>query len=267
MVYLYRHNVHSPSIMKVSRKLTGFKAGFTLIELMVVVAILAALGSIAYPAIMDRMNDGDRQVASSNLKQIHTMLQQFQQDRGSFPCDATAEELQEVSPDINFGELTGDISNPYFRQLLMTQQEPSEKNFYAKLSGGGKMTKEGDGKYANGKALERGENGMGYVMLKSKDDESKKNSVSKTTAPLAICALYPSRTPYQGDAITFDRKSFRAHAFVLFVDGSVKDQEKNLQEDDDDEEKATFKQGVDIFPETKKGRATAGDYIVLTPEL
>ena len=94
MVYLYRHNVHSPSIMKITRKITGFKAGFTLIELMVVVAILAALGSIAYPAIMDRMNDGDRQVASSNLKQIHTMLQQFQQDRGSFPCDATAEVLQ-----------------------------------------------------------------------------------------------------------------------------------------------------------------------------
>ncbi len=241
--------------------------GFTLIELMVVIAILAALGAMSYGPIMDRLNDGDRQVASNNLKQIHTMLQQFQQDRGSFPSDATAEVLQEDNPDINFGDLKGDTSNPYFRQLLMVERTPSEKNFFAKINCGGKtMAKEGDNKTANGKALERGENAMAYVMRKGQEDNAKL-SVSKTTAPLAICGVYPSRSPYSGDAVAYDNNSFRGHAFVLFCDGSVKDQQDNLTEDDNDDERASFKEGVTIFPETKKGRDTSGDYIVLSPEL
>ncbi len=251
--------------MKFTRTPVRRKGGFTLIELMVVIAILAALGAMSYGPIMDRMNDGDRQVASNNLKQIHTMLQQFQIDRSTYPCDSTAEELTEAYPDINFGELSGDSSNAYFRQLLMVEKTPSEKVFYAKLNCAGKMmAKEGDGKVANGKALERGENAMAYVMRKGQED-GVKQAVNKTTAPLAICGVYPSRTPYAGDSIVYDNSSFRGHVFVLTCDGSVKDQDDNMEEDDMDDEKATFK--ANIFPETKKGRDTAPDYIVVTPEL
>ncbi len=251
--------------MKLSRTPIRRKGGFTLIELMVVIAILAALGAMSYGPIIDRMNDGDRQVASNNLKQIHTMLQQFYTDRSNYPCDNTAEELQEAYPDINFGELSGDDSNSYFRQLLLVEKNPSEKVFYAKLNCAGKsMAKEGDGKVANGKALERGENAMAYVMRKG-PEEGVKVGVTKTTAPLAICGVYPARTPYSGDSVVYDNSSFRGHVFVLSCDGSVKDQEKNMQEDENDDEKGTFKE--DIFPETKKGRATAPDYIVLSPDL
>ncbi len=251
--------------MKFARTPIRRRGGFTLIELMVVIAILAALGAMSYGPIMDRMNDGDRQVASNNLKQIHTMLQQFQIDRSTYPCDSTAEELTEAHPDINFGELSGDNANAYFRQLLMVEKNPSEKVFYAKLNCAGKtMAKEGDGKVANGKALERGENAMAYVMRKGQED-GVKQAVNKTTAPLAICGVYPSRTPYAGDSVVYDNSSFRGHVFVLTCDGSVKDQDDNMEEDDMDDEKATFKE--DIFPETKKGRATAPDYIVVAPEL
>ncbi len=251
--------------MKFTRTPILRKGGFTLIELMVVIAILAALGAMSYGPIMDRMNDGDRQVASNNLKQIHTMLQQFQIDRSTYPCDSTAEELTEAMPDVNFGELSGDDSNAYFRQLLMVEKNPSEKVFFAKLNCAGKtMAKEGDGKVANGKALERGENAMAYVMRKGQDDGTKVG-VNKTTAPLVICGVYPSRTPYSGDSVVYDNSSFRGHVFVLSCDGSVKDQDDNMVEDDNDDEKASFKE--DIFPETKKGRATAPDYVVVTPDL
>ncbi len=264
MVYLKSHQVLY-HVMKFTRTPILRKGGFTLIELMVVIAILAALGAMSYGPIMDRLNDGDRQVASNNLKQIHTMLQQFQIDRSTYPCDSTAEELTESKPDINFGELSGNDSNAYFRQLLMVEANPSEKVFYAKINCAGKtMNKEGDGKVANGKALERGENAMAYVMRKGQE-EGVKQAVTKTTAPLAICGVYPSNAPYSGDAVTYDNSSFRGHAFVLYCDGSVKDQDDNLEEDEMEEQKATLK--TDIFPETKRGRATAPDYLVVTPDL
>lgn len=244
------------------------KKGFTLIELMVVIAILAALAAIGYGPIIDHMNDGDRQMASSNLKSMHTILQGFKTDNGSFPCDSTAERLQEEKPDLNFGPLTGDTSNAYFRQLFYSSSVNSEKPFFAKLSCAGKaIAAEGDGKVANGAALGRGENAMGYIMKKDATEPNVKVGVNKTNAPLAICGVYPSTTPYDGTAVAYDMSSFRGHVFMLSCDGSVKDLEKDLEEDDTDDEKGTLPEAKNIFPETKKGRSTAGDYVVLSPEL
>ena len=241
--------------------------GFTLIELMVVIAILAALAAIGYGPIIDHMNDGDRQMASSNLKSLHTVLQGFKTDHGSFPCDATAERLQEEKPDLNFGSLTGDTSNAYFRQVYYSASNVSEKPFFAKINCNGLVVnKEGDEKLANGAALSRGENAMAYVMRKNSEDPAIKDGVSKSNAPLAICGVYPSTTPYTGDQVAFDGASFRGHAFVLSCDGSVKDLERDLEEDANGEDKYILAKGKSLFPETKKGRSTADGYLVLSPE-
>ncbi len=244
------------------------KKGFTLIELMVVIAILAALASIGYGPIIDHMNDGDRQKASSNLKSLHTVLQGFKTDQGSYPCDSTAERLQEEKPDLNFGALTGDNANAYFRQVYYSPSNVSEKPFFAKVSCNGLVVaQEGDEKLANGAALSRGENAMAYVMRKNSEDPAIKDGVSKSNAPLAICGIYPNAAPYSGDQLAFDGTSFRGHAFMLSCDGSVKDLERDLEEDEQsDGDKYVLPTGKSLFPETKKGRSTADGYLVLSPE-
>lgn len=249
------------SALKKNRK------GFTLIELMVVIAILAALAAIGYGPMLDHMNDGDRQMASSNLKSLHTVLQGFKTDHGSYPCDSTAERLQEDSPDLNFGALTGDNSNAYFRQVYYISSNVSEKPFFGKVNCNGlNVAKEGDEKLANGQALARGENAMAYVMRKNSEDPNMKDGVTKSNAPLAICGIYPSNTPYVGDEVAFDGASFRGHAFLLSCDGAVKDLNRDLKEDENTEDKCIMPTGKSLFPETKKGRSTADSYYVLSPE-
>lgn len=249
------------SALKKNRK------GFTLIELMVVIAILAALAAIGYGPILDHMNDGDRQMASSNLKSLHTVLQGFKTDHGSYPCDSTAERLQEDSPDLNFGALTGDNSNAYFRQVYYISSNVSEKPFFGKVNCNGlNVAKEGDEKLANGQALVRGENAMAYVMRKNSEDPNMKDGVTKSNAPLAICGIYPSNTPYVGDEVAFDGASFRGHAFLLSCDGAVKDLNRDIKEDENTEDKFIMPTGKSLFPETKKGRSTADSYYVLSPE-
>ncbi len=265
MVYLERQQDFY-HVMKLSRTPIRRKGGFTLVELMVVIAILAALAGMSYGPILDHLNDGDRQVASSNLGQIGKMLLQFKSDYGSYPSDQTAEELQERKPDYNFGELTGDNSNAYLRQILLAQNSSSEKIFFAKLNCAGKsVTKEGDNKVANGRALERGENAMGYVMRHGKEEGSKDGVNDRNSStPLAICGVYPSGKPHPGDKVAYDNSSFRGHVFVLACDGSVKDYD-DLEEDENDEDMATMTQN--IFPETTKGKDTSTRHVVLAPEM
>ncbi len=255
------------SFMKTPQFKKYIKKGFTLIELMVVIAILATLGSIAYGPIMDHMNDGDRQKASTNMKSIFTLLQQFKMDNGTFPCDATGDRLQEDNADRDFGELKGDHSNAYFRQLFFKNGVESEKPFFAKVSAPGlQILAEGDEKLANGQALRPGENAMSYVLLPDPQDDNVKVAVSRSNVPLVMCSLYPSKTPYAGDKILIDMSSFKGHFFVLTGDGAVADHEKNIEESPDNDMYGVVRANKDIFPENKRGRATGKDHLVLTPE-
>lgn len=251
--------------MKIQLKKT--KKGFTLIELMVVIAILASLAAVGYGPIMEHINDGDRQQASQNLGQVQKLLLAFNQDHGSYPCDATADAIleDEKNAEYNFGELKGIHANDYFRQLFY-KGNPTEKTFYAKHAG----TKDPDNKIANGACLTKGENAFAYVLRKESANPDEANglrSVSATTAPLAFSCVPASRTPYTGDKLRFNRDLFYAHAFMVRVDGSVSDLEKNLTEDNEDDTKSVYVKDFTPFPQTKKGRDTSPDYIIVTPDL
>lgn len=63
--------------------------GFTLIELMIVVAIVAILASIAYPSYQDSIRKGKRSDGEGLLLQIEALQGRYLYDNGSYTTDLT----------------------------------------------------------------------------------------------------------------------------------------------------------------------------------
>ena len=73
----------------ITRRLTsrtlGGTAGFTFIEIMVVVAILAILAALVVPRIMGRTDDAKRTAAKVQIRNIEGALQLYKLDNGVYP--------------------------------------------------------------------------------------------------------------------------------------------------------------------------------------
>ena len=63
--------------------------GFTLIELMIVVIIVAILTAVALPSYLAQIQKSRRAEAKSVLTQISTMQQQFRTEQNRFTADLT----------------------------------------------------------------------------------------------------------------------------------------------------------------------------------
>lgn len=63
------------------------KSGFTLIELMIVVIILASLAGMVLPRILDRTDDARSNIARGEIASIVTALKFYKLDTGDFPTN------------------------------------------------------------------------------------------------------------------------------------------------------------------------------------
>jgi general secretion pathway protein G len=61
------------------------QAAFTLIELMIVVIIIAALAAMVAPNLMDRTDDAKAKIARGDISNIDVSLKLFRLDNGSYP--------------------------------------------------------------------------------------------------------------------------------------------------------------------------------------
>jgi len=66
------------------------EAGFTLIELMVVIVILGILAGLVVPRIMDRPEQARKQKAEVQIESLETACKLFKLDTGSYPSSLDA---------------------------------------------------------------------------------------------------------------------------------------------------------------------------------
>jgi type IV pilus assembly protein PilE len=75
-----------PSVSAFARKVRGF----TLIELMIVVAIIAVLAAIGYPSYADYVRQGRMVEAQGELAALRVRLEQYYQDNRNYGSSASA---------------------------------------------------------------------------------------------------------------------------------------------------------------------------------
>lgn len=184
------------------------RRGFTLVELLVVISIIATLAGVGVPVIMSKIKDGARAEATGNIKQIGLAMFTFEQDYASYPCDATGIEVKNNNPEsaMNFGN---NSSNDFFRQLLAAGIIDSETSFYAKAP----YTRKPDNVMSQGKALGPGECGFAYIMATNTDPLS---SSGNSRQPLLAAAVYNALT--NG---TFDPDVYAKKAVIFRIDSSA----------------------------------------------
>jgi prepilin-type N-terminal cleavage/methylation domain-containing protein len=179
--------------------------GFTLVELLVVIVIIAALAGLTAPMVIRQRKKADQTEAVNNARQIGIALMDFDSEYSSYPGDNTAQAVADIT---GTDKISGKDSNDYFRQLIRAGISESEAMFYAKC----KFTRKPDGVYTeDSDALKAGEVGFGLITM----GVSGMNTAGNSGRPVVAA---PFTTDLDGK---FDYDVYDGKAVVLRVDNSV----------------------------------------------
>jgi prepilin-type N-terminal cleavage/methylation domain-containing protein len=204
------------------------RRGFTLVELLVVIVIIASLAGLTAPMVIRQRKKADQTEATSNARQIGLAMFEFETEYARFPDTTSGVEVtaNTATPLV----MTGTTSNAYFRQLMGAGYTQSETMFYAKVPGARKP----DGNINGVEALKKTEVGFGYILLGA-------NGLSTAGNPARPYVVTPLLGTTGDD---FDKDPFDGKAVMLRVDNSVTSQQ--------------------IIPTTKKVNLTPGNTLLAT---
>lgn len=183
------------------------RRGFTLVELLVVIVIIAALAGLTAPMVIRQRKKADQTEAVSNARQVGMALFEFETAYGSFPDSTTAPTVTEnTGTTLTF---SGSAANDYFRQLIAAEICQSETMFYCKTG----FSKKPDNVFNTSQnALAQGEVGFGYIM----NTNTAFSTAGNPARPIVVAPLaYPFQTGQ------FDVDMYDSKAVVLRIDNSV----------------------------------------------
>lgn len=182
------------------------RRGFTLVELLVVIVIIAALAGLTAPMVIRQRKKADQTEAVSNARQIGIALFEFETEYGNFPDASTA---KTVAANTDTQPSSGGSANDRFRQLIRSGIAQAEGIFYCKTV----YSKKPDNAFnTEQNALARGEVGYGMIV---RSDDSGLSASGNPARPVVVAPF----TAELNDK--FDFEMYDGKAVILKLDNSV----------------------------------------------
>lgn len=103
------------------------RKGFTLVEILVVIAIIALIGSFALPTITKRLGFAKKNLVRSKMTLIEGALDQFMLDCGRYPMEEEAIEALIEAP----ADLEEKWAGPYLKRSQVVDPWGNEYMYFA----------------------------------------------------------------------------------------------------------------------------------------